>query len=123
MQCVPLPLRLERDDDKRALVALEPCPALRDLADPTQTPRSARRICCLIIGPTFFSASLYWAGGIIIEHVAKEKSWLSGKWFKTVFLTADVVSLVVQAVGGGMAGSAVGTTNEKQSEDGSKCVA
>ncbi|GAA5911195.1 hypothetical protein JCM8208_005755 [Rhodotorula glutinis] len=80
------------------------------------------QICCLIIGPTFFSASLYWAGGIIIEHVAKEKSWLSGKWFKTVFLTADVVSLVVQAVGGGMAGSAVGTTNEKQSEDGSNIM-
>ncbi|GAA5934390.1 hypothetical protein JCM3775_000345 [Rhodotorula graminis] len=80
------------------------------------------QICCLIIGPTFFSAALYWAGGIIIEHVARDKSWLSGKWFKTAFLTADVVSLVVQAVGGGMAGSAVGTNNEQQSENGSNIM-
>lgn len=89
----------------------------------TQQRLSHRRICCLIIGPTFFSAALYWAGGIIIQNVARDKSWLSGKWFKTVYLTADVVSLVIQAVGGGMAGSAVGTDNYQQSENGSKCVA
>ncbi|BGP37546.1 Envelope glycoprotein gp160 [Rhodotorula kratochvilovae] len=77
------------------------------------------QICCLIIGPTFFSAALYWAGGLAIAHVAREKSWLSGNWFKTVFITADVVSLVIQAIGGGMAGSAVGTTNEQQMRNGS----
>jgi len=80
------------------------------------------QICCLIIGPTFFSAALYWAGGIIIQNVARDKSWLSGKWFKTVYLTADVVSLVIQAVGGGMAGSAVGTDNYQQSENGSNIM-
>lgn len=77
------------------------------------------QICCLIIAPTFYSASLYWAGGLVIAHVAPQKSWLSGTAFKIVFIIADVVSLVVQAIGGGMAGSAVGTTNYKQGRDGS----
>ncbi|GAA6001884.1 RTA1 domain-containing protein [Rhodotorula paludigena] len=80
------------------------------------------QICCLIIGPTFFSAALYWAGGVIINNVARDNSWLSGNWFKTVFIIADVVSLVIQAVGGGMAGSAVGTTNEAQMRNGSNIM-
>jgi hypothetical protein len=63
---------------------------------------------------------LYWAGGLVIAHVAPQKSWLSGTAFKIVFIIADVVSLVVQAIGGGMAGSAVGTTNYKQGRDGSE---
>ncbi|GJN88216.1 hypothetical protein Rhopal_001181-T1 [Rhodotorula paludigena] len=61
------------------------------------------QICTLIIGPTFFSASLYWAGGLAIQNAARSKSWLSGAWFKTLFIAADIVSLVVQAVGGAKA--------------------
>lgn len=67
------------------------------------------QICCLVIAPTFYSAALYWAAGLAIANVAPQKSWLSGRAFKTLFITADLVSLIVQAVGGGMAGSAVGT--------------
>lgn len=67
------------------------------------------QICCLVIAPTFMSASLYWAGGLIISHLDPSKSWVSGNWFKGIFIVADVVSLVIQAIGGGMAGSAVGT--------------
>lgn len=44
--------------------------------------------------------------GILIQRIAPQHSWLSGKWFKIVFVTADVVSLVVQAVGGALAASA-----------------
>ncbi|BGP53545.1 hypothetical protein JCM8202_001505 [Rhodotorula sphaerocarpa] len=77
------------------------------------------QICCLIIAPTFYSASLYWAGGLMIAHVAPESSWLSGTAFKIVFIIADVVSLVIQAIGGGMAGSAVGTTHHQQYLNGS----
>ncbi|PRQ70038.1 putative RTA1 domain protein [Rhodotorula toruloides] len=66
------------------------------------------QICTLIIAPTFMSAALYWAGGLIISHLDPSRSWLSGNWFKAIFIVADVVSLVIQAIGGGMAGSAVG---------------
>ncbi|GAA5988307.1 hypothetical protein JCM11641_006657 [Rhodosporidiobolus odoratus] len=67
------------------------------------------QICVLVLAPTFFSAALYWSGGLIIEYVAPARSrWLSPKWFKIIFLTADIVSLVIQGIGGGMAGSAAG---------------
>ena len=77
------------------------------------------QICCLVIAPTFYSAALYWAAGLAIANVAPQKSWLSGRAFKTFFIAADLVSLIVQAVGGGMAGSAVGT-DPQQVETGSK---
>ncbi|GAA5857638.1 hypothetical protein JCM8547_004311 [Rhodosporidiobolus lusitaniae] len=68
------------------------------------------QICVLVIAPTFYSAALYWAGGLIIGLVAPQKSsrFLSPKWFKITFITADVVALVIQGIGGGMAGSAEG---------------
>ncbi|GAA5826325.1 hypothetical protein JCM11251_007254 [Rhodosporidiobolus azoricus] len=65
------------------------------------------QICVLVIAPTLFSAALYWAGGLVIQHVGPQHSrFLSPKWFKITFVTADVVSLVIQGVGGGLAGSA-----------------
>ncbi|GAA5990628.1 hypothetical protein JCM10908_003160 [Rhodotorula pacifica] len=67
------------------------------------------QICCLIVAPTFYSASLYWAAGLAIARVAPHKSCIPPKWFKAMFICADVVSLVVQAAGGGMAGSNNGT--------------
>lgn len=44
--------------------------------------------------------------GVVIQRIAPQHSWLSGKWFKIVFVVADVISLVIQAVGGAMAASA-----------------
>jgi len=44
--------------------------------------------------------------GLIIGIVSPKKSLISAKWFKITFVVADVVSLVIQAIGGGSAGSA-----------------
>jgi hypothetical protein len=38
--------------------------------------------------------------GVIINDVAPQQSYLSAKWFKVIFLVADVFSLVLQAIGG-----------------------
>ncbi|GAA6011469.1 hypothetical protein JCM11491_002797 [Sporobolomyces phaffii] len=65
------------------------------------------QIAILVIAPTFFSAALYMALGIIIQLVAPQHSLLSAKWFKILFIVADFISLVVQGVGGGIAGSAI----------------
>ncbi|GAA5918091.1 hypothetical protein JCM1841_005247 [Sporobolomyces salmonicolor] len=64
------------------------------------------QLALLVIAPTFFSAALYWALAIIFALVAPTKSFLSTKWFKIIFISSDFVALVVQAVGGGMAGAA-----------------
>ena len=58
------------------------------------------QIAILVLSPTFFSAALYWALGIVIELVAPRHSLLSAKWFKITFVFADFVSLVVQGIGG-----------------------
>ncbi|GAA5976837.1 hypothetical protein JCM5350_007263 [Sporobolomyces pararoseus] len=65
------------------------------------------QISILIISPTFFSAVCYWALGIIIQLVGPQHSLLSAKTFKITFVIADFISLVVQGVGGGIAGSAI----------------
>ncbi|GAA6063548.1 hypothetical protein JCM10212_002660 [Sporobolomyces blumeae] len=65
------------------------------------------QLALLVISPTFFSAALYWCLGLVIGKVAPSKSPVPAKWFKISFVVADIVSLLVQAVGGGIAGSAV----------------
>ncbi|GAA5918101.1 hypothetical protein JCM1841_005254 [Sporobolomyces salmonicolor] len=75
-------------------------------SDPSARSPYIGQLALLVIAPTFFSAALYWSLGLIIADVAPTRCWLSAKWFKALFLTADVISLVIQAVGGGMAGSA-----------------
>ncbi|GAA6008611.1 hypothetical protein JCM11491_003368 [Sporobolomyces phaffii] len=64
------------------------------------------QLATLVIAPTFFSAALYWMLGLIIALVAPTKTFVSAKWFKITFIVADVISLVIQAIGGGQAGSA-----------------
>ncbi|ORY48014.1 RTA1 like protein-domain-containing protein [Leucosporidium creatinivorum] len=65
-----------------------------------------QQICCLTIAPTFMSAGLYMLLGVLIQRIAPHTSILSGKAFKITFLVADILSLVIQAIGGGMAASA-----------------
>ncbi|CEQ39116.1 SPOSA6832_00606, partial [Sporobolomyces salmonicolor] len=89
-------------------------------SDPSARSPYIGQLALLVIAPTFFSAALYWSLGLIIADVAPTRCWLSAKWFKALFLTADVISLVIQAVGGGMAGSA-GDDVEKL-KNGSKCA-
>ncbi|KUI60923.1 hypothetical protein VP1G_08112 [Cytospora mali] len=68
----------------------------------------------LIIAPVFFSAALYVLLGILIIDLGRASSILSAKWYTIVFCTCDLVSLVVQAVGGAMASMA--NTNAQQTK-------
>ncbi|WVF72574.1 hypothetical protein IAT40_007391 [Kwoniella sp. CBS 6097] len=64
------------------------------------------QICCLVIGPTFFSAANYILLGKLITATGGSYSSLHSQSFSILFIIADVVCLVVQAVGGGWAGTA-----------------
>ncbi|OCF41128.1 hypothetical protein I317_05042 [Kwoniella heveanensis CBS 569] len=64
------------------------------------------QICCLVIGPTFFSAANYILLGRLISATGGTYSSLHPQSFSILFIAADVVCLVVQAVGGGWAGTA-----------------
>lgn len=60
----------------------------------------------LIIAPVFFSAALYVLLGILIIDLGRASSVLSPRWYTIIFCTSDVISLVVQAVGGALASTA-----------------
>lgn len=66
----------------------------------------------LIIAPSFFSAALYIIFGRIIHIVGKQYSILAPKWYTIIFVIADLISLIVQAVGGGQAAVAAKTNSD-----------
>jgi hypothetical protein len=66
----------------------------------------------LIIAPAFFSAALYVVFGQIINIVGRQYSILGTKWYIVIFVTADLISLIVQAVGGGQAAVATETNSD-----------
>ena len=61
------------------------------------------QITTLIIAPVFVTGALYVLLGMFIVLVGQRSSLLSPRMYAIVFLTCDLVSLVIQAVGGAMA--------------------
>ncbi|PSR85679.1 RTA1 like protein-domain-containing protein [Coniella lustricola] len=60
----------------------------------------------LIIAPVFFSAALYVLLGRLIIDLGRASSILSAKWYTIIFCTCDVISLIIQAIGGAKASMA-----------------
>lgn len=65
------------------------------------------QICATIIAPTPLLAANFVIFGSIIQRLGTSYSRLSPKWYTILFCTCDVISLVVQGVGGGLAATAV----------------
>ncbi|KAJ7871061.1 RTA1 like protein-domain-containing protein [Mycena leptocephala] len=65
------------------------------------------QIVCTVMGPTPLAAANFIVLGRIINRLGPVYSRLSPKLYTILFLCCDIVSLVVQAVGGGMAATAV----------------
>ncbi|KIO22641.1 hypothetical protein M407DRAFT_116512 [Tulasnella calospora MUT 4182] len=63
-------------------------------------------ICCTIIAPSFMTAAMFIMMGRIIGLVGDEYSRLKPRTYSILFISADLVALVVQAVGGAAAASA-----------------
>jgi hypothetical protein len=66
----------------------------------------------LIIAPSFFSATLYVVFGLIVNKVGQKYSMLAPKWYTIIFVICDLISLIVQAVGGGQAAVAARTKSD-----------
>lgn len=58
---------------------------------------------CLILAPCFFSAALYGILGMTIRYLGPEHSRLRPGLYLVVFCLADLVAIVIQAIGGAMA--------------------
>ncbi|KIO22639.1 hypothetical protein M407DRAFT_79016 [Tulasnella calospora MUT 4182] len=63
-------------------------------------------ICCTIIAPSFMTAAMFIVMGRIIGLVGAEYSRLKPRTYSILFVSADLVALVVQALGGATAASA-----------------
>ncbi|SCZ98449.1 BZ3500_MvSof-1268-A1-R1_Chr7-1g09143 [Microbotryum saponariae] len=72
--------------------------------------------CALILSPCFYSAALYGSLGMLTRTLGAEHSRLRPNFYMLVFCLADLLALVVQAVGGAMA--AIALENGKASETG-----
>ncbi|KAL4924338.1 RTA1 domain-containing protein [Aspergillus undulatus] len=64
------------------------------------------QITTLIIAPTFYTAGVYVLLGRFISILGRDSSVLSPRVYLFIFVTCDIISLVVQAVGGAMASTA-----------------
>lgn len=60
----------------------------------------------LTIAPIFFTAALYVTLARVIRHFGTHNSMLSPRAYTAIFLSFDLISLVLQSVGGGMANMA-----------------
>ena len=68
------------------------------------------QITTLIIAPTFFAATAYVVLGSLINH-HPTLSRVRPRIYITIFVCADITSLVIQAVGGALASIASGQTD------------
>src|SRR5947207_9652895 len=58
---------------------------------------------CVTIGPTFFSAAIYLCLARIVVAYGEEYSRFKPRTYTLTFITCDIFSLVLQAVGGALA--------------------
>lgn len=80
------------------------------------------QIVTLIIAPAFFSATLYVMLGSVVRRFGRQYCRLSAAGVNYTFITCDIISLVIQAVGGGMAATASDEPGGDSSETGTNIM-
>lgn len=80
----------------------------RDLMNQNPWNQSAfeLQIVCIILAPTFVAAGIYLSLKHIILYLGPEHSRLKPKLFTWIFIGCDIGSLILQALGGGVAAAA-----------------
>ncbi|RGP59891.1 hypothetical protein FSPOR_11001 [Fusarium sporotrichioides] len=75
------------------------------------------QIICITVAPVFFSAAIYVLLSQVINHVDPSISRFPPKYFYWIFIPSDIISLILQAVGGAL--SCVASTHKdvKTGED------
>ncbi|KAF8860036.1 RTA1-domain-containing protein [Acephala macrosclerotiorum] len=73
------------------------------------------QICCLILAPSFFAAALYLTLKDMVRAIGPQDSPIKPILYPWIFISCDLLSLILQGAGGGVAASANTT---KTSADG-----
>ncbi|KAL8845153.1 MAG: hypothetical protein Q9176_000321 [Flavoplaca citrina] len=77
---------------------------------------------CNYPAPSFFSAAIYYILGALITTHGRQYSPMSPKWYLIIFITFDLISICVQALGGGLAASASATYPPGDTEPGTRIM-
>lgn len=85
--------------------------SLRTSAAPADTSSPPQYLCCITIGPAFFSAAVYLCISRIITIYGRALSLLAPRTITLFFVACDFLSLLQQAVGGALVSTARLTTN------------
>ncbi|KAF2463797.1 RTA1-domain-containing protein [Lindgomyces ingoldianus] len=64
------------------------------------------QICCLIISPAFVAGGIYLTLKHIVLNFGEKWSRLRAGWYTWIFISCDILSLVLQGAGGGIAATA-----------------
>ena len=74
--------------------------------NPWSNPGFETQICCLVLAPSFLAAGIYLTLKHMVLYCGPEYSRLKAKWYPWIFIGSDLGSIIVQAIGGGVAASA-----------------
>lgn len=61
------------------------------------------QICCLVLAPSFVAAAIYLTLKHFVQYLGPEHSIIKARLYPWIFIGCDFGSIVLQAVGGGMA--------------------
>lgn len=61
------------------------------------------QICCLILSPSFLAAGIYLTIKHLVIYFGPEMSRIRPKMYTRIFISCDIVSIISQAAGGGVA--------------------
>ena len=75
------------------------------------------QICCLTFAPAFLAAGIYFNLSRIVVVFGTQNSRIPPQWYPRIFITCDVISLILQAVGGAMASVADDQAGADQGKD------
>lgn len=89
---------------------------------PYQTTPFLIQICSLILAPAFFTAGIYVILGRLIVTLGRHTSPIPPVAYLYIFCTIDVISLVIQAVGGAMASIAFQQTPVGDTDKGTRIM-
>ncbi|RDW91759.1 putative RTA1 protein [Coleophoma crateriformis] len=70
------------------------------------------QICCLVLAPSFLAAGIYLTLKHMVLYCGPEYSRLKAKWYPWIFIGSDLGSIIVQAIGGGVAASSKHSGNK-----------
>lgn len=71
------------------------------------------QICCLVLAPSFVAAAIYLTVKHIVTYCGSEHSRLKPRLYPWIFIGCDFGSIVLQAIGGGVAAGASGRDSSK----------